>query len=96
MYKVNYTLFFLKGIALDYFKLSLMDPHANPAWSDNYNKLLSKLQMNFSPFNIEADAENELEWLKICHNQKVAKYIVSFQQLSKVNWGEILRKCIIV
>ena len=31
MYKVNYIISFLKGIALDYFELSLMDPHANPA-----------------------------------------------------------------
>ena len=42
-YKVNYTLSFLKGTALDYFEPSLMDLHANPAWSDNYNKLISKL-----------------------------------------------------
>ena len=89
MYKVNYMLSFLKGTALDYFELSLMDPHTNPTWSNNYDKLISELQTNFGPFDIEADAENELERLKMCDNQKVAKYIVSFQQLSsKVNWGD--------
>ena len=46
------------------------DPHANPAWSDDYNELVSKLRTNFSPFDIEADAENELEWLKMHDNQK--------------------------
>ena len=42
-YKVNYTLSFLKGTALDYFKPSLMDPHANPTWSNDYDKLVSEL-----------------------------------------------------
>ena len=86
-YKVNYTLSFLKGIALDYFEPSLMDPYSNPVWADNYAELVSELQTNFGLFNIEANAQNELGWLKMCDNQKVAKYIVSFQQLSsKVNW----------
>ena len=89
MYKANYTLSFLKGTALDYFEPSLMDPHTNPTWSNDYNELVSKLQTNFGSFNIEADAENELKWLKMHDNQKLAKYIVSFKQLSfKVNWGD--------
>ena len=82
MYKVNYMPSFLKVTALHYFKPSLMDPYSNPTWANNYAKLISELQTNVSPFNIEADAENELEQLKIHDNQKVAKYIVSFQQLS--------------
>ena len=28
---------FLKGTALYYFKPLLMDPHPNPAWSNDYN-----------------------------------------------------------
>ena len=77
-YKVNYKLSFLKGKVLDYFKLSLMDLHANPAWPDDYDMLVSELQTNFGPFDIEANAENELEWLKMHDNQKVAKYTVGF------------------
>ena len=65
IYKVNYTLSFLKGIALNYFEPLLIDPHANPTGSDDYNELVSELWSNFSPFDIEADAENELEWLKM-------------------------------
>ena len=94
MYKVNYRLSFLKGTAFNYFKMSLMDSHANPTWSNDYNELISELQTNFGPFNIKASAENELEQLKMCDNQKVAKYIVSFQQLSsKVNWGDTVLCC---
>ena len=94
MYKINYMLSFLKGIAVNYFEPLLIDPHANPTWANNYNELISELWTNFSPFNIEANTENELEWLKMHDNQKVAKYIVSFQQLSfKVNWGDTALCC---
>ena len=93
-HKANYMLCFLKGTALNYFKPLLMDPYNNPVWANDYAKLISELQTNFGPFNIEADAENELEWLKMHDNQKVAKYIVIFQQLSsKVNWGDAALCC---
>jgi hypothetical protein len=36
----------------------------------------------FGPFNVEADAENELEKLRMKENHKIAKYIVSFSQLA--------------
>ena len=78
MYKVNYMLSFLKGTPLNYFKPLLMDPHTNPTWADDYDELVSKFQTNFSPFDIEADSENELEWLKVRDNQKVGKYISAF------------------
>ena len=68
MYKVNYMLSFLKWTTLDYFEPSLMDPYSNAAWANDYLKLVSELQTNFSPFNIEADTENKLEWLKMCDN----------------------------
>ena len=85
---------FLNGTALNYFKPSLMDPISNPSWADDYTKLVLELQTNFGLFDIEANAENELEWLKMGDNQKVAKYIVSFQQLSsKVNWGDASFHC---
>ena len=43
MYKVNYTLSFLKGTALDYFEPSLMDPHANPTWSDERQATINQI-----------------------------------------------------
>ena len=59
-----------------------------------YKCNILQLWTNFGPFNIKADAENELEWFKMCNNQKVAKYIVSFQQLSsKVKWGDTGLHC---
>ena len=94
MYKVNFMLSFLKGTALNYFEPSLMDLYTNPIWADNCTELISKLWTNFGPFDIKSDAENDLEWLKMHDNQKVAKSILSFHQLSsKVNWGKAALHC---
>jgi Ty3 transposon capsid-like protein len=87
--KVTFALSYLKGTALDYFEPALMDPDENPVWSTNYSEFTSELRTNFGPFNPEADAENELDRLRMKDNQKIAKYIVSFQQLApRVQWGQ--------
>jgi Domain of unknown function (DUF4939) len=87
--KVTFALSYLKGTALDYFEPALMDPDKNPVWSTDYSKFISELRTNFGPFNPEADTENELNRLQMKDNQKIAKYIVSFQQLApRVQWGQ--------
>ena len=67
----NYMLSFIKEVALNYFRPLLMDPYSNPTLSDNYAKLVLELQTNFSLFNIKANAENELEQLKMHDNHFV-------------------------
>jgi Retrotransposon gag protein len=87
--KVTFALSYLKGTMLDYFEPTLMDPDENPVWSTDYSKFTSKLQTNFGPFSPEADAENKLNRLWMNDNQKIAKYIMSFQQLAlRVQWGQ--------
>jgi Domain of unknown function (DUF4939) len=87
--KVTFALSYLKGTTLDYFEPALMDLDENPVWSTNYSEFTSELRTNFGPFNPKADAENELDRLRMKDNQKIVKYIVSFQQLSpRVQWGQ--------
>jgi Retrotransposon gag protein len=87
--KVTFALSYLKGTVLDYFEPALMDPDENPIWSTNYSKFTSELWTNFGPFNPKANAKNELDWLRMKDNQKITKYIVSFQQLAlRVQWGQ--------
>jgi Domain of unknown function (DUF4939) len=80
--KVTFVLSYLKGTTLDYLEPTLMDPDENPIWSTNYSDFTSKLRTNFGPFNPEADTENELNQLWMKDNQKIVKYIMSFQQLA--------------
>jgi Retrotransposon gag protein len=87
--KVTFTLSYLKGTALDYFEPALMDPDENPVWPTDYSKFTSELWTNFGNFNPKADAENKLNQLRMKDNQKIARYIVTFQQLApKVQWGQ--------
>jgi Domain of unknown function (DUF4939) len=87
--KVTFTLSYLKGTALDYLEPALMDPDKNPIWSTDYSEFTSELRMNFVPFNPKADAKNKLDRLWMKDNQKITKYIVSFQQLApRVQWGQ--------
>jgi hypothetical protein len=66
-----------------------MDPYAIVDWADDYSAFVGHLRDNFGPFNVEADAENELEKLRMKENHKIARYIVNFNQLApKVQWGE--------
>ena len=87
--KVNFALSYLRGTALDFFEPSLMDPYAISDWASDYDVFVDTLKKHFGPFNAEADAENELDKLRMKENHKIAKYIVMFQQLApRVQWGE--------
>jgi hypothetical protein len=59
---VNYTLSFLKGIALDYFELYLAyNPADKHAWASDYSVFTEELYRNFGPYDQVADAKIELE-----------------------------------
>ena len=46
--KVNYTMSFLKGTALNYFELFLDTPDDEPAWLKDYELFIEELLINFS------------------------------------------------
>ena len=81
--KVNYSLSFLKGTTLDYFEPYLADDPANkPAWLNDYELFIEELLINFSPYNMMADAEVELEQLVMKDNHKATKFFIDFYQLA--------------
>ncbi|KAG6327154.1 hypothetical protein ID866_11935 [Astraeus odoratus] len=53
MWKVSFTLSFLKGIALTWFKPDLLDaiPGTDPTWANNYSEFVIELTTNFGPHN---------------------------------------------
>ena len=77
--KVNCSLSFLKGIALDYFEPYLADDPANePAWLNDYELFVEELLIYFSPYNMMADGEVELEQLVMKDNHKATKFFIDF------------------
>ena len=48
--KVTYVQSYLRGMALEWFELDLLNvsnPNAHPIWMDNYHQFISELKSNF-------------------------------------------------
>ena len=83
--KVNYSLSFLKGTALDYFEPYLADDPANePTWLSDYKLYIEELLINFGPYDMMADAKIELEQLVMKDNHKATKFFVEFYRLTSL------------
>ena len=80
--KVNYAMSFLKGTALDYFKLFLDTPDDKPAWLKDYELFVQELLINFRLYNALADAEAELNALIMKDNHKATRFFIDFFRLS--------------
>jgi len=77
--KVNYSLSFLKGTALNYFEPYLTDDPTNePTWLNDYELFNEELLINFGPYDMMADAEVELEQLVMKDNHKATKFFIDF------------------
>ena len=76
--KVDYTLSFLKGTALNYFKPFLDTPDNEPAWLKDYELLVEELLINFSQYDTLTDAEAELDALIMKDSHKVTRFFVDF------------------
>ena len=79
--KVTFTLSYLKGTALDWFKPSLTSSES-PPWLNDYSNFVRELKNNFGPHDPEGEAEADLENLKMHDNQRIVKYLVNFNHLA--------------
>ncbi|KAG6329133.1 hypothetical protein ID866_9956 [Astraeus odoratus] len=75
--KVSFSLSFLKGIALAWFKPDLLDtiPGAEPAWADDYSEFVIELTTNFGPHDPISNAEHQLDNLSMKDGSCINKYI---------------------
>ena len=80
--KVNYTMSFLKMMALDYFKPFLDTPDDEPAWLEDYELFIEELLINFSPYDALADAKVEVDTLIMKDSHKATRFFIDFFQLS--------------
>ena len=77
--KVNFTISYLKGIALSHFGNSLVEPDLlHPlAWADNYEEFIWELKTYFGSPDLVSKAENKLENIIMKPTQHTTKYLNS-------------------
>ena len=73
-------------MALEWFKpdlLKVSNPNAHPIWMDNYHQFISKLKSNFGPHDLVRDVEHQWDNLSMKEGQKINKYIIEFNHLTR-------------
>ena len=63
--KVTFELSFLRGTALEYFELTILDSNGTPDWMDNWSAFICTLHTQFGPIDPTANAEDGINNLKI-------------------------------
>ncbi|KIM61766.1 hypothetical protein SCLCIDRAFT_121215, partial [Scleroderma citrinum Foug A] len=77
--KVTFAQLYLKGMALEWFELDLLDsadPNNHPCWMDSWVAFVMELHSTFGPHNPVADAEHQLDHLQMKANHCVTQYII--------------------
>jgi len=83
--KVTFAQSYLKGMTLEWFEPDLLnsgDPADRPRWMDSWVHFVAELQSTFGPHNPIADAEHQLEHLRMKDAHHVTRYIVDFNRLT--------------
>jgi len=83
--KVTFAQSYLKGMTLEWFEPDLLnsrDPADRPRWMDSWVHFVAELQSTFGPHDPIADAEHQLEHLRMKDAHRVTRYIVDFNQLT--------------
>jgi len=83
--KVTFAQSYLKGMTLEWFEPDLLhsgDPADRPLWMDSWVHFVAELQSTFGPHDPIADAEHQLEHLRIKDAHCIMWYIVDFNRLA--------------
>ena len=80
-------------MALNWFEPDILneaDDDNRPLWKDSYEDFLTELRQNFGPHDPVGDAEAKIEHLQMRDSNRVARYIVEFNQLASQvrGWGD--------
>ena len=83
--KITFTQSYLKGMALEWFELDLLDT-SDPAnhlhWMDNWIAFVAELQSTFGLHNPVTDAEHQLDHLQMKDGHRITWYIMDFNWLA--------------
>jgi len=83
--KVTFAQSYLKGMTLEWFEPDLFNsgnPADRPRWMDSWVHFVTELQSTFGPHDPIADAEHQLEHLRMKDAHRVTRYIVDFNRLA--------------
>jgi len=83
--KITFAQSYLKGMTLEWFEPDLLnsgDPADRPRWMDSWVHFVAELQSTFGPHDPIADAEHQLEHLRMKDAHCVTRYIVDFNRLA--------------
>jgi len=83
--KVTFAQSYLKGMTLEWFEPDLLnsgDLADRPRWMDSWVHFVAELQSTFGPHDPIADAEHQLEHLRMKDAHRVTWYIVDFNRLA--------------
>jgi len=97
--KVTFAQSYLKGMTLEWFEPDLLhssDPADRPLWMDSWVHFVAELQSTFGPHDPIADAEHQLEHLRMKDAHRVTRYIVDFNQLASQvqDYGDGALRCL--
>jgi len=83
--KVTFAQSYLKGMTLEWFEPDLLNsgnPADRPRWMDSWVHFIAELQSTFGPHDPVADAEHQLEHLRMKDSYRVTRYIIDFNRLA--------------
>jgi len=83
--KVTFAQSYLKGMTLEWFEPDLLNsgnPADHPRWMDSWVHFVAELQSTFGPHDPIADAEHQLEHLRMKDAHRITRYIVDFNRLA--------------
>ena len=80
--KVNFTLSYLCGTALELFEPTILDSSETPNWSHDWSTFVRTLRAHFGPVDPSSDAADDIANLKMSKNHQIVKYIVKFNHLA--------------
>jgi len=83
--KVTFAQSYLKGMALEWFEPDLLgagDPLNHPIWMTDWEEFVIELQTTFGPHDPVADAEHQLDHLRMKENHRANRYVVDFNRIA--------------
>ena len=86
--KVTFALTLLRGTALEYFEPMILSK-TTLAWEDDWSEFLRVLRNQFGPIDPTADAEDNIDNLRMKDNQRILRYNIEFTRLAtQTGWND--------